>query len=59
MSMNIACFIIGAIFGVVLVIIIACCSVASECDREEEGRKLIDTMTKRSFEEEERHNRSQ
>ena len=59
MSMNIACFIIGAIFGVVGVIIIACCSVASDCDREEEGRKLIDTMTKRSFEEEERHNRSQ
>lgn len=39
---NIACFIIGAIFGVVLVIIIACCSVASECDREEEKRKTLD-----------------
>lgn len=34
--MNIACFIIGVIFGVVGIIIIACCSVASECDREEE-----------------------
>lgn len=30
---NIACFIIGAIFGVVLVIIIACCSVASISSR--------------------------
>ena len=43
MNMNIACFIIGVIFGVVGIIIIACCSVASDCDREEE----------------ERHNRSQ
>lgn len=40
--MNIACFILGAVFGVVLIIIIACCSVASECDREEEKHKTVD-----------------
>ena len=39
MSMNIACFIIGAIFGVVGIIVIACCAVAGDADREEEERK--------------------
>lgn len=32
MSMNIACFILGAIFGVVGIIIIACCAVANDKD---------------------------
>lgn len=34
--MNIACFIIGVVFGIVAVIVISCCVVASECDRKEE-----------------------
>ena len=33
---NIAWFLIGAVFGIVLVIIVSCCAVASETDRLEE-----------------------
>ena len=32
-------FLIGAIFGAVAVIVISCCAVASDCDREEERRE--------------------
>lgn len=34
--MNIACFILGAIFGTVGIIVISCLYVASEADRKEE-----------------------
>lgn len=37
--MNAAYFLIGALFGIVAVIVFACCSVASECDREEERKE--------------------
>ena len=33
---NIAWFLIGAVFGIVFVIIVSCCAVASETDRKEE-----------------------
>ena len=36
---NIAWFLLGAIFGTVGVIVIACCAVAGDADREEEKRK--------------------
>ena len=31
-----AWFLLGAVFGTVFIIVVACCSVASDCDREEE-----------------------
>ena len=33
---HIAWFLLGAVFGIVFVIIVSCCAVASECDRKEE-----------------------
>ena len=39
MIMNAACFLLGTIFGTVLVIVIACCAVAGDADREEEKHR--------------------
>lgn len=39
---NIAWFIFGAVFGIVAVIVISCCVVAGDIDREEEKHKTLD-----------------
>lgn len=36
---NVAWFLLGAIFGTVAIIVIACCVAEADTDREEENRK--------------------